>query len=932
MLILFSALAYALLRAVVVRLRQFSRRAQVAWLVTVPLLGVFATLVIPTFPPQPWVQYAEVTLTPLNARNPAAQGSEVWLLRAFNGKQTLDLTAFEHNGVWEWRDGALMAPTGITAPLRWRGWVRDALTLDLLAHPWSGKVRVQVGDQVQELDLYAEMAQDRRLRLTPPPSLWTRAQQGALWLADIVSFGALLSGAMLLLATWRPSGALARAVAWRCIAAVGGLGAVGATTAITHIVMAHPPETAAGWLFLVICCFALSGGLAYWLLRAAAARLRRFSRRAQVTWLVSAPLLGVFATLVIPTFPPPPWGQYAEVTITPLNARNPAARGSEVWLLHALCDGHALDLATFTHDGTWEWRDNYLMASTGATAPLRWRGRVCSELAFYMLQHPWSGKVLVQVGDQTQEIDLYANTARTRVLMLTPPSSLWTHVQQGALWLADIVSFGALLTSALLLVATWQPRMRPFVLAWHWYALPCVVVWSFMLLVFWPGLLSLDSIDQWAQMLSGQYNDAHPAFHTLTMRVLTLLWLSPAAVALAQISALALAFGLALRELALLGVEKWVQIVLTALFALSPVNNLMVITLWKDIPYAIAMLFVFWALLRVWRTDGAWLRSWRALVVIGAALAALALYRHNGAPTALLILPTFLLVGRQARWRRVAAIGGVALVLVLIVKVGVYRALDVVPTPQWFARQVQIHQMGAFVTHSEHLGGSDRMMLERLLPFDQWRSRYSCYGLNPLLYGEPRPNVGFFDAHVREFTELWQQLALRDPATLIQHQSCLTTLIWRVTQPDDGYLATYPGPNAPYVREVLESLRSRLPVHLKNSALGLLPESVFPEVRDALIPQLRILEHPEWIWLIWRPALYFYITLWCVAIVCVRCRSWLLAGLSLPVLAQSLIWMLLLTVQDFRFQYPTYIIGLLAPGLLFIPTSAVKGSQPIPGD
>lgn len=268
---------------------------------------------------------------------------------------------------------------------------------------------------------------------------------------------------------------------------------------------------------------------------------------------------------------------------------------------------------------------------------------------------------------------------------------------QGALWTADVISFGVSLTSALLLIAAWQPRAQPFALGWHWYALPRVLVWSITLLAFWPGLLSEDPINQWTQMLSNMYSDDQPAFHTLTNRVITLVWLSPAAVALVQIGAMALAFGLTLRELALLRVSKWVQAFLTALFALSPVNNLMVITLWKDVTYAIVMLFLFWMLLRVWRTDGAWLRSWRALVSIGVALAALALYRHNGAPTALLILPAFLIVGQRAHWRQIAGIGGIALVLVLLVKVGVYRALDVVPAPSWFVRQSLIHQVGAFL-------------------------------------------------------------------------------------------------------------------------------------------------------------------------------------------------------------------------------------------
>ncbi len=96
--------------------------------------------------------------------------------------------------------------------------------------------------------------------------------------------------------------------------------------------------------------------------------------------------------------------------------------------------------------------------------------------------------------------------------------------------------------------------------------------------------MSADSVFQWEQMLSGQYCDIHPAAHTLTIWLVTRVWLSPAAYALVQIGALAFTFALAMRELALAGISRRAQMALTALFALSPVNNVMVITLCQEEP------------------------------------------------------------------------------------------------------------------------------------------------------------------------------------------------------------------------------------------------------------------------------------------------------------------------------------------------------------
>ena len=378
---------------------------------------------------------------------------------------------------------------------------------------------------------------------------------------------------------------------------------------IVHIAADELPDSALYLAFLLLSLSGLFTALAYLLLRHTAQRLRVFSRRAQGMWVAGAALTGALATVVIPTAPPPVW-VWTDVTITPLDARDPAAQGSEVWLLQARMSGRPFSLEAFEHDGAWVWRDNgELVAPTGTTAPLRWRGWVRGELTLELLRHPWPGLAQVTVNEQVQEVNLYADPADAQTLTLAPRLDAFGWTQRVLFWLADWVSLSALALAVTAAAVAWRPARAASVVALHWYAAPCLVVWSVSLLAFWPGIMSADSVDQWGQMLSGQYSDIHPAAHTLTIWLVTRVWLSPAAYALAQIGALAFTFALAMRELALAGVSRRAQMALTALFALSPVNNVMVITLWKDIPYAIALFGLFWMLLRVWRTGGWWLHS-----------------------------------------------------------------------------------------------------------------------------------------------------------------------------------------------------------------------------------------------------------------------------------------------------------------------------------
>jgi len=685
------------------------------------------------------------------------------------------------------------------------------------------------------------------------------------------------------------------------------------TSFIVHIAADDLPASAPYLAFLLLYFSALFTALAYLSLRHTVQRLRRFSRRAWGMWVVGVALAGALATVVIPTAPPPVW-VWTDVTITPLDARDPAAQGSEVWLLQARMNGRPFPLEAFTHDGAWVWRDNgELVAPTGTTAPLRWRGWVRGELTLELLRHPWSGLAQVTVNEQVQEVNLYADPADAQTLTLAPRLDAFGWTQRVLFWLADWGSLSALALAVTVAAVTWRPARAASVVALHWYAAPCLVVWSVSLLAFWPGMMSYDSVNQWRQMLSGQYYDYHPAAHTLTIWLVTRVWLSPAAYALAQIGALAFTFALAMRELALAGVSRRVQMALTALFALSPVNNVMVITLWKDIPYAIALLGLFWMLLRVWRTGGWWLHSRRAVALAAVLVAAVALFRHNGPPVALLTLLVFPLVGRGVSMRQVVLIGGWALMLIVAVRGVVYSALDVKPTPPWVARQMQIHQLGAYAAHSTQLDDADRALLERLLPLDEWRRRYSCYTVNTLVHLSPTVRRRFFDTYVNAYTDLWLRLVVRDPATLIRHQWCLTSLIWRVMQPTDGYLYAW----------------HKTLIDDYGKDVGLTPSSVLPGLRDLLASWLTSLERPEVVWLVWRPATYLYLTLFCVAVFCIRHRSWHTAALAMPTIAQSLVLAMLIVSQSFRYQYPVYLIALVSIGLLFVPVSS-SVAEPLP--
>lgn len=162
------------------------------------------------------------------------------------------------------------------------------------------------------------------------------------------------------------------------------------------------------------------------------------------------------------------------------------------------------------------------------------------------------------------------------------------------------------------------------------YSFLMIVIWSLWLLVFWPGIMSNDSIDQWTQITTGKFVDIHPVFHTLFLWFLTRVYFSPATIAIVQILILSLLSGGILYYFEKLGSPKIILWGISFFMAVSPVNAEMVITLWKDIPYSTALLGLTFIFLIIVYSNGNWLYQNKNLLLLGITTLLVFLFRHNG--------------------------------------------------------------------------------------------------------------------------------------------------------------------------------------------------------------------------------------------------------------------------------------------------------------
>jgi hypothetical protein len=449
---------------------------------------------------------------------------------------------------------------------------------------------------------------------------------------------------------------------------------------------------------------------------------------------------------------------------------------------------------------------------------------------------------------------------------------------------------------------------------WVKYALPCLVVWLVYWLAFFPGLMSPDSIHQWKQLLQFQFDDWHPASHTLVIWLITRIWLSPAAMALAQILALSGLIGWGLAKFARLGVPSAVLWVICMLFALSPVNGMMINALWKDIPYAISVLWLTLLMLKIIVSRGQWLAErWVNILVLAIALVFVAFFRHQGILVALGVVAILGVIYRS-HWKQVLLAFILAAGFLGIVRGPLYELLNVKRLSSMqrvlHVNAIPLHQVAAAIAAGTPLTAEERLMLDKILPMEKWRALYRCDLVNPLIYNNPDINEEALWQHRGEFRDIWISLVLRNPGAVLKHQLCVGSLVWGVPP---IYIHT-------------------VPRNIDPNDLGLSTQSQWPAMNRFLTGLVNWTEKRNAIQgLVWLSALYLYVTLLLTILVAFRTKNpnWLM--FACPALVQSACLFLINVAQDFRYQYSVYLIGLISLCLLFFiikpPQEVVKGSN-----
>lgn len=259
------------------------------------------------------------------------------------------------------------------------------------------------------------------------------------------------------------------------------------------------------------------------------------------------------------------------------------------------------------------------------------------------------------------------------------------------------------------------------------YIIPLAVLLIYYL-AYYPGSFSIDSIEQYSQAVSNQYNDWHPVIQTLFAFKLPLTvtggWIG--SIVLFQIICFSAILGYSFNTVLEYTNVKYIVISM-AFVLLNPQLGNMAIYPWKDVSFAMGTLLLLVYSLKVFLSKGEWIKKPLNTVLFIVVASLTTLFRHNAL---LFTVPLVVAILFYLSKKRGLVICLSIILLCMGIKYPLYSAIGVESPDK---RQVEtlglpMTVIGAVVTYSpDSLDEETREFAYKVAPKEVWAERYK-YG------------------------------------------------------------------------------------------------------------------------------------------------------------------------------------------------------------
>lgn len=318
----------------------------------------------------------------------------------------------------------------------------------------------------------------------------------------------------------------------------------------------------------------------------------------------------------------------------------------------------------------------------------------------------------------------------------------------------------------------------------------CLLCWLPYYLYQYPGIMTPDSINQFEQVLGViPYNNHHPFAHTIVFALLYKaafaltgdMVVSVGFYTFAQMCLLSAGMAFFISTLRQQRIRPFVLLLLTAFYAMIPYHAVFSVTIWKDIPFAAAVLFFNCLLLRL-ILRGSLLLHERILLLFSGMM--ICLFRSNGWYAFLVAVPFLLFFFRKQK-RQVYPCLLVTLLLCVLIKYPVMNHFQVAQPDLIESLCIPTQQIAAVLCNDRELTAEERGLIESVVDLTYIKELYNPTFADNMKELVRAGDQEYLASHKKEFFKLWVSLGLRYPGDYLDAYIQQTYGYW---YPDSFYL------------------------------------------------------------------------------------------------------------------------------------------------
>ena len=307
--------------------------------------------------------------------------------------------------------------------------------------------------------------------------------------------------------------------------------------------------------------------------------------------------------------------------------------------------------------------------------------------------------------------------------------------------------------------------------------------WIPFLLRYFPARMTPDSFYVIHYANEGILSDLHTFGHTwffgmffhLGKLIFGNLNIAVAFGTLGQMVTLSLIFTNVIRVLHNAGVKKIILIALFVFYALTPLNGMYSVTLWRDVLFGAA--FPLLAVYLYEYINNEYKLSWKQVLLVLLSILFILFFRNNG--IYVFILTIILIPFFNKHHKKIIFISGILItILYFVIKGPIFDAFGVAKTKSIEAYSIPLQQISRVIYLDGNISKKQREELNKYIKVDSIKESYRQ------VISDPIKNISNGDVisdNLGDFLSLWFRLLLKNPRIYVESYIMQTIGYWYPT-------------------------------------------------------------------------------------------------------------------------------------------------------